>query len=304
MSKKLEKKDVLATLPDFEVATRIGTAWFDKVLAKAKDKGFQVKELRSNDDVSSKFNAAIASMPGCFHTGVGHGSETQYTGQDYSVLIQSGVSDGLLDGRPWYALSCKVGKRLGKDVVSKGCPAFIGYEENFTFMADQSQPDGGELARPFAESSNIVVETLINGGTFNDAYKASQEKFKEWYNKSTNASVKRWLLHDMECQVGPATSPDYGNGAAKITDSEEDNKKRLDIVLKPVNNNEDWELYGQITNEANNRPIMGATVALEDKTAISDRDGNYSLKGIVPGSYTLNVAREGFESKSIAVTIP
>ena len=57
--------------------------------------------------------------------------------------------------------------------------------------------------------------------------------------------------------------------------------------------------------EANNTPLEMARVSIKetgDKT-ISDQEGNFTLKGLNPGTYTLSLSFVGYETKTIEVNV-
>ncbi|WP_159018594.1 carboxypeptidase-like regulatory domain-containing protein [Algibacter sp. L3A6] len=57
--------------------------------------------------------------------------------------------------------------------------------------------------------------------------------------------------------------------------------------------------------EANNTPLEMARVSIKetgDKT-ISDQEGNFTLKGLNPGTYTVSLSFVGYETKTIEVNV-
>jgi hypothetical protein len=57
-------------------------------------------------------------------------------------------------------------------------------------------------------------------------------------------------------------------------------------------------IKGRISNEINNNSIVGAAILIENTNTgtTSDEDGNYVLKNLTPGNYTITVSFLGFES--------
>jgi hypothetical protein len=67
-------------------------------------------------------------------TGVGHGSEDTYTGDQYSVIFRVGdYGPEECERKIVHFLSCQTARALGKDRVAHGCRAFFGYDVDFTF---------------------------------------------------------------------------------------------------------------------------------------------------------------------------
>lgn len=202
------KRSILYTLPDSDLPTRVGSNWFEETIKKAKEEGFEVHYLRGDEDRKENLEKLLKDEPEGFLTGIGHGNKTTYTGQNKEPMIVEGQNEGIVSGHPWYALSCLVGASLGKAVVRADCPAFCGYEKEFIFAVDKSEPDGGRPSQGFKEANNAVVLDLIDGGDFDSAYKKSQTKFREWIEKERkegNRDRVKWLLWDKRHMVAPAT---------------------------------------------------------------------------------------------------
>ncbi|HLM00249.1 MAG TPA: carboxypeptidase-like regulatory domain-containing protein [Pyrinomonadaceae bacterium] len=56
------------------------------------------------------------------------------------------------------------------------------------------------------------------------------------------------------------------------------------------------QLKGKVTNQTDNTPVAGATVTIAEtaQTAPTDSDGNYSIKPVPSGTYTITAAKPGF----------
>lgn len=283
----LEERALVYTLPEGwgDSSTNIATCWFDETVGTARDLGFDIVECRAGDCVKRYLEERLAENPECLLTGVGHGSNTKYTGYNKATLILQNNNDDILDGRPWYALSCKVGASLGKSVIDHGCPAFIGYSKNFTFTVDRSDPCGGEPSRGFMAASNAVVNTLLEGGNFDDAYYSSQATFEYWYERETDPDRKKWLLHDKDCQVAPATSVEYGDGSTIITQ----------VTSR-------GELNGTVRDSATSSPIAGARVVCGRYSAVTDSYGRY-IMALRAGTYTVSARADRYRGSSRETTV-
>ncbi len=68
------------------------------------------------------------------------------------------------------------------------------------------------------------------------------------------------------------------------------------IVNLPVHHT---NIKGAVTNAANNNPIVGATILIEELAIelITAADGTYSRDKIKPGTYTIHVNAPGYQSK-------
>ena len=75
-------QSIIFTLPNATTATQIGSNWFDEVVKKAKDEGFDVKCLRGDDDTKENLEKALSDNPDAFLTGIGHGQQDHLHGPE------------------------------------------------------------------------------------------------------------------------------------------------------------------------------------------------------------------------------
>ncbi|MFA7228238.1 MAG: TonB-dependent receptor, partial [Melioribacteraceae bacterium] len=62
-------------------------------------------------------------------------------------------------------------------------------------------------------------------------------------------------------------------------------------------------IHGKITDSASGSPIQGAVIYISrNQIAHSNHDGNYSIKNISPGMYTIKISRIGYRSVSAEFT--
>jgi hypothetical protein len=74
----------------------------------------------------------------------------------------------------------------------------------------------------------------------------------------------------------------------------------------PSNASTDATLRGTVLDDATGQPVVGATVAvqgLNNKTDSTDAAGNYEIKHVPFGTYTLAFSRTGYDPKSASVTV-
>jgi Carboxypeptidase regulatory-like domain len=71
------------------------------------------------------------------------------------------------------------------------------------------------------------------------------------------------------------------------------------IIIDPASTT--TQLKGKVTGQANGLPIKGATVNVVEAnlTVLTDAKGEYLIKPIVVGKYTVKFSKEGFTSKEI-----
>jgi hypothetical protein len=91
--------------------------------------------------------------------------------------LKSGINDNKLKGCILYTWSCLSGNTLGKDAVSNGCLAFIGYDESI--IAGTGEIDN------FIKSANCGLVHLRNGKTLGETFNAMYQEYNDiidYYN--------------------------------------------------------------------------------------------------------------------------
>jgi hypothetical protein len=97
-------------------------------------------------------------------TGGGHGNYEAFLGFHSQPVFAVGAYTGAeVSGKIAHFLSCENAKQLGPDFVSKGCLAYVGYDENFVFDptdADRFFNCDGEFLRGLADG--LTVGQAVN----------------------------------------------------------------------------------------------------------------------------------------------
>ncbi len=127
----------------------------------------------------------------------GHGNDGLVTGHENEVLIQAGDNEDSLAGKIVYALSCRSGKTLGPESIKKGAAGYIGYKEDFIFMAEPNKmadPFNDKIASLFLEASNQVVISLLKGHTMKQSHDRSRNMFAKNAYKVVAGGSKDYLL--------------------------------------------------------------------------------------------------------------
>ncbi|HEX6160817.1 MAG TPA: carboxypeptidase-like regulatory domain-containing protein, partial [Thermoanaerobaculia bacterium] len=74
----------------------------------------------------------------------------------------------------------------------------------------------------------------------------------------------------------------------------------------PSNPNGESAVRGTVLDNANNQPVVGATVTvqgLSNKSDTTDAQGRFEIKRVPAGSYTLSISRTGYEPKTVSVNV-
>jgi len=212
---------MLSIRPDYEIATRYGSAWQTYILNAADSVGISYNDLYKENATGNNFFSGIESQDPLILNLFGHGNYNVIACQNDEIYLQGGVNTNILAGRVVYDLSCRAGRDLADAAINEGCVSFLGYNEDFIFViSGGSHPDGGmsdpladEVARGFFEAHNIAPISFIQGRTTDDSYYDSQDVFNYWINvwNAIDSQVAGFLVWDKDHQVmKPAVGPAPG----------------------------------------------------------------------------------------------
>jgi len=180
-----------------------------------QERGFTIVR-RQGESARRTEVAPQARMPNVVYlTGVGHGFPDSYTGDNLDPIFSVGhFSPEEAAGKIVHFLSCETAADLGPDFVAKGCRAYFGYSDNFTYPPN--------LAEVFFDCDSEIDRGFANGLIAEQVFQNVQARFQEHIDrlKSTgdsgdlfNASV---LEVDMRLLRAPSVAPEYGDPNAKL----------------------------------------------------------------------------------------
>jgi hypothetical protein len=199
---------VTISRPDFELATYLGSLALKHAVDYMRGHGLTVDDLNGNNAVRTKVLDSLSRNDPIFFTGVGHGSPTVFTGQNFNYIWW--VCDCReLRGRVVYLLSCLTGQQLGPDMVrNKGAWCYIGYRVEFAWVqAAYIDPLMDRYGKAFFEPVLEIINRLADGYTTGAAYKSSIDKWNYWINYWSGSRdpvaplVLQLLLWDRDGQV-------------------------------------------------------------------------------------------------------
>jgi hypothetical protein len=203
---------IVISRPDFETVTRWGQHWFNELVVKpAQEKGFNVIDLYAEKAVRENFHQTIDENNPIYISGVGHGNETTFTGQNYSVLLKVDDSETMKRApkRHFHLLSCKTGVLLGPKLIEYGGVAFHGYKVTYYFVISTFP---NSYAKPFFDSDTTIDRALFEGKTHGEAFKEAYAKYTAYIESPETPEIcKRYLLWDRNGYVF------YGDPNATIT---------------------------------------------------------------------------------------
>jgi hypothetical protein len=203
------EKSLLITRPEHDITTRYLSKWSAEIADEAKAKHTDIVDLEAEKATRERFIGTLEKKSPRFVFINGHGNEKVVGGHNDEVILQG--SDKAVRDKIIYARSCKSAKELGPQTIQNGATAFIGYDEDFIFMIDESKsfrPLQDETAALFLEPSNQTAMSILKGHSVKEADRRSKEKFtrniQELILKGPSEDdyyAIRHLLWDMRHQV-------------------------------------------------------------------------------------------------------
>lgn len=214
----MSERIFLITFPNDDNTTHYLAIWEKQILDFAFKKGIDFTKFESKEVNKGVIEKFLSKKNPRFVIFNGHGDERSICGYKKDKLIEMGVNEEILKSKIVYSISCRSACKLGVSCARKGTEAFIGYKDDFIFPTDKNNsmtPLRDELARPYMESSNALIISILKGNTVENAWKASQSAFTKNFNRlltsesTPDIESTLWaMLWDKDNQVY------YGNGAA------------------------------------------------------------------------------------------
>lgn len=211
-------RKLLLTRPRHDALLEHLFYWCDEIVLSAKNHGIIVldcKKEEANKETVSNYLKKQSPNLVIFN---GHGDNNAVCGHHNKELIRIKHNEHLLKLKIVYAIACKTAFGLGKESVRKGCKAFIGYDQDFGVVLDNTRicsPTKDNYAKPFKKASNAVSLSLIKGNTAQTAYDKSQKTYSDLirkYSISTSnkedKEIRFWLFWDKYFQriIGEKTA--------------------------------------------------------------------------------------------------
>jgi len=182
---------LVITRPRHDIITRYISMWAEEIVSFAHTKKIDVIDLTDEKANKNDFEGRVNKLQPKVIFLNGHGCDDCIFGHDDKVLIKAGENHKFLQGKITYALSCSSGKKLGPEVVEDKNSTYIGYDNDFAFVSVHkyiSRPVEDPMAKPFMESSNQVMLSLLKGNTAKESFIKSKNKFMN-YIRSMSSSL-------------------------------------------------------------------------------------------------------------------
>jgi len=146
---------MVSTRPNFDTATWYASYWVGITLRFLEEMGMRITDLSGDLANKEELVKAIEENDPIAYWGVGHGSETQFAGQDAYVMLEKGVDERLFVGRIVHLTACLTGAEDGllESIANAGAVATIGYKVELIV---------GVMTDNFAERpDNAATESLM-----------------------------------------------------------------------------------------------------------------------------------------------
>ena len=209
-------KTILAIDANFDPITRAPFDYREQnVYPLFESKGFTVIRRQGQSARRTEVASQARKPEVVYLTGVGHGFPNSYTGDNLDPVFSVGqFTPAEAAGKIVHFLSCETAAGLGPDFVAKGCRAYFGYSDNFTYPPN--------LAEIFFDCDSEIDRGFANGLTADQVFQNVLARFQQHIDqlKSTgdsgdlfNASV---LEVDLRLLRAPSVAVEYGDPSAKL----------------------------------------------------------------------------------------
>jgi hypothetical protein len=180
----------LVTCPDSDLAVQVGSAFYRRYIGQpALEKGIPLIILSGDEAEYNKFWESIVKEEVYIVTGVGHGNETTFTGQNKRALISVGAYDPeKIKGKCIEHTSCLTGARLLPDLAKNGAKETKGSRNVYVFYyGGNTDPTEDTYAKSFLTQEVKRYAWLLDESDRSDEEKsdsADQECFNEYMNQA------------------------------------------------------------------------------------------------------------------------
>ena len=192
---------LIVTRPYYDDATKYISSWAEDVILFARTKRVDVVDLEKGKANRKDFESRVKKLQPRLIFLNGHGTDDCVCGQDEEVLVKAGENHDILQGKITYAVSCSSGKKLGPEVAKDSNSTFIGYEKEFILIGNvkyKGKLNDDPIAKPFMESSNLVMFSLLKGNVAKESSDRSKAKFEEHVLKLSSSEADFDTLRAMQ----------------------------------------------------------------------------------------------------------
>lgn len=179
----------LLTSPEYDPLTHYLRAWAKKL---KRNKNAIIKHLERDSVNRKKFESLLRKRSFDVIILNGHGASDRLAGENGEIILDKSNVE-LLKDKSVHALSCKTAQKLGKDAIAAGAKAYIGYDEDFMLVYDESKitkPEQDETAKLFLDAAFTAPKALLNGKSADEAVKLAKSEYDRSIIKAFNSEVQ------------------------------------------------------------------------------------------------------------------
>lgn len=181
---------ILLTSPEYDILTRYLRSWSHRMMNGVNGADFSV--LDRNNVTRDRFEGILQKKD--FNVVIlnGHGGTDRLAGDNDSIILDRDNVE-LTKGKKVHALSCKTAQELGPLAIQKGADSYIGYDEDFILVYDESkisQPENDTTAALFLDAAFIAPKALINGKSAQEAVTLAKREYSRSILKAFNSDIQ------------------------------------------------------------------------------------------------------------------
>src|SRR5712691_8619881 len=167
------KTAVLAIDANFDPVTRAPFEYREaNVYPHMEEKGFTIVRRQGAQARRAEVSPQARKPNVLYLTGVGHGFPNSYTGDNLnSIFSKANLTENECKGKIVHFLSCLTAAGLGPSFVEKGCLAYFGYSDNFTYPPI--------LEETFFECDSEIDRGFADGLTADEVFQQVVARFQQ-----------------------------------------------------------------------------------------------------------------------------
>lgn len=190
-------------------------------------RGFQVIKLDGVNNNRTNFAARAQESRVVYISGIGHGNYGVYTGHSNSALLQIGAYDPLeVQNSSIHFLSCRTGRDLGPNTITKSAKSYTGYNENFTFTWANSTL--------FWKADSQFDISMALGRTVQQAIGDTVAQFNAGMAAVPGTNTAALLMQDRDLLRSPVSGAAWGSKTATILPYVFYTMTMADFAVRPI----------------------------------------------------------------------
>ena len=179
---------VTLSLADFELSTRSASGFILKYIAP------RMEPVMLYGPLARRFPFTLSAPHSDVIIVVGHGDDDQVNGQHDAILLKVGeYNDNEVKNKVIYSFSCLSAVELGPDLINRGATAFLGWNDDYLWMIDESQlltPWNDKLAAPCIMPVIDGLNALLDGKTMSEVKQLQLDSYSDYATRTDDELIK------------------------------------------------------------------------------------------------------------------